>query len=106
MFADKGGAFLPAEPFIGRPWINISPGLMPTGRSPDALSQSNVDGTVSQCAVAISLRDVAITSSGPSLETSSFPCEALRQAERLREASAVEVAFLPATEPFVTFEDD
>ena len=41
------------------------------------------------------------TSSGPPSETSSFSCKELRQAERPREASAVEVAFLPA-EPFVT----
>ena len=37
------------------------------------------------------------TSSGPPSETSSFSCKEPRQAERPREASAVEVAFLPAS---------
>ena len=64
---------------------------------PMPLLQSKVDGTVAQSAVAISIRDVAIDVVGTPLRDVSFPCKELRQAERPREASAVEVAFLPAS---------
>ena len=41
-------------------WVDVPLVTRPTGWSPDAPSQSNVDGTVAQCAVAVSIRDVVI----------------------------------------------
>ena len=55
----------------GELWVGVHPVKRPTGWSPDAPSQSNVDGTVAQCAAAISVRDVAIDVVGTPVR---WPC--------------------------------
>jgi hypothetical protein len=77
-FAATGGAFLPAKLFVPSGDAcgpTFPPVKRPSGRAPDATSQSNVDGTDAQCAVAISIRDVAIGVVGTHPEMSSFPCK-------------------------------
>ena len=56
-------------------WADVTPGQKAGGQSPDALSQSNVGGTVAQCAVAVSICDVAIDVVRTHPEMSSLPCE-------------------------------
>ena len=91
--AARGGLFSPAEPFV------------PSGDACGSIhSQSNVNGTVAQCAVAISIRDVSIDVVGTHPRDVVVP---LRGAPSSREAErgvGCRVAFLPA-EPFVTPED-
>ena len=92
-----GGGILASRavrPVRGCLWADVPPVKWPMGQSPDAPSQSKVDGTVAQCAVSSVSAMLPSTSLGPPSETSSFPCKELRPAERPREASAVEVAFL------------
>ena len=64
---------------------DVPPVKWPMGQSSDAPSQSKVDGTVAQCAVAISIRDVAIDVVGTSLRDVVVPLQGApsgREAER------------------------
>ena len=71
----------------GCPSVDVHPVKRPTGWSPDAPSQSNVDGTVAQCAVAISIRDVAIDVDGTHLRDVVVPLRCYGRTEKPREVS-------------------